>query len=323
MRELISIVCAIAVAFSLASCGNKTHQTSSEDNTYTYPVEIIEDTIKTNFSDNATLYPMTEELLERFLDKAPDYKGKKVTAKAEFPKEWGVRCIERMPEGKEMWLIQSKSREWMYLAITSGYGTQRILDLMPVAVNVAVENDDVLETEVWQTIRKPDGAFVITKSYEWVKSLSKATKQEFINDPEKYHRTASYIEQFSINEDGRFEQVEVMDSLPDYDAVIFFYNRNEKPAIWDQNIEQMESFCEEHNILYEEVYQNYNDVVVHDYEMTFAINTDITPFVSNMSCGMVMMRKNEMPKAINLGSVEYMQMELERYFKMNRKMAAR
>lgn len=322
MKKHIAIVCAFAVALLLASCGNKTHQPSNEDNTYTYPVEIIEDTIQTNVSDNATLYPMSEELLDRFLNKAQDYKGVKVTAQAEFPKEWGVRCIERMPEGKEMWLIQSKSREWLYLAITSGYGTQRILDLMPVAVNVAIEKDDILETEVWQTVRKPDGAFVITKSYEWVKSLSKATKQEFINDPEKYHRTASYVEQFIINEDGRFEQVEEEDSIPDYNAVIFFYNRNEKPAIWDQNIEQMESYCEENNILYEEVYQNYNDVVIHDFEMTFTINTDITPFVSNMSCGMVMMKKNEMPKAINLGSVEYMQMELKRYFKLNRKTAA-
>lgn len=318
MRNYISIVCAFAVALLLACCGNKTHQPSSEDNTYTYPVEIIEDTIQTNVSDKATLYPMSEELLGRFLNKVQSYQGVKVTAQVELPEEWGVRCIERMPGGKEMWLIQSKSREWLYLAITSGYGTQRILDLMPVAVNVAVETDDILETEVWQTVRKPDGAFVITKSYEWVKSLSKATKQEFINDPEKYHRTASYVEQFIVNEDGRFEQVEEVDSIPDYDAVIFFYNRNEKPAIWDQNIEQMESYCEENNILYEEVYQNYNDVVIHDFEMTFSINTDITPFVSNMSCGMVMMRKNEMPKAINLGSVEYMQMELKRYFKLNR-----
>jgi len=322
MRKLFHILSAFAVALTLTNCTGKSHQPASEDNTYTYPVEIIEDTIQTNISDQATLYPMSEELLGRFLDKAHDYKGMKTTVKAEFPEQWGVRCIERMPEGKELWMIQSESREWIYLAVTSGYGTQRILDLMPVAINVAVEHDDILETEVWQTVRQTDGAFVITKSYEWVKSLSKATKQDFIADPEKYHRTASYVEKFLINEDGRFEQVEEMDSIPDYDAVVFFYNRNEKPVIWDQNVEQMESYCEEHNIFYEEVYQNYNDVVIHDYEMTFSINADITPFVSNMSCGMVMMRKNVMPKAINLGSVEYMQMELKRYFKPKNTTAA-
>jgi hypothetical protein len=31
---------------------------------------------------------------------------------------------------------------------------------------------------------------------------------------------------------------------------------------------------------------------------------------------MVMMRKNETPKAVRFGSYEYMQMELRRYFKL-------
>ena len=318
MKKIAGAMCVLLLVAMLVGCAGKSHQPAKEDNTYTYPVEIIQDTIRTDINDQSTLYPISEEFLEHFMEKSQDYKGVKLTLKSDFPDEWGVRCIERLPEGKELWMLQSQSREWIYLAITSGYGTQRILDLMPVAVNIAVEKNDVLETEVWQTIRKEDGAFVISKSYEWVKSLSKATKQDYIADPEKYHRTASYVEQFFINEDGRFEQSEEIDSIPDYDAVIFFYNRNEKPSIWDQNIEQMESYCEEHGILYEEVYQNYNMVVVHDFEEEFVVTTDITPFVNNMPCGMVMMRKNEMPKAVNLGSVEYMQMELKRYFKMNK-----
>ena len=65
-----------------------------------------------------------------------------------------MRCKERLPEGRELWLLQSQSREWMYLVITSGFGTQRILDLLPVSVNVAIQKQDVLETELWNTYRQ-------------------------------------------------------------------------------------------------------------------------------------------------------------------------
>ena len=319
MNAKINIIVILADLLLLAGCRNKSNKEENKDDNFVdYPVVILPDTLHASVSDQYTLYPLSEDFMDRFFEKAQTYIGSHVQAKAEFPTEWGVRCKERLPEGRELWLLQSQSREWMYLVITSGFGTQRILDLMPVAVNVAIQKQDVLETELWNAYRQADGnTFTITKEYEWIKSLTKATKQGFMEDPEKYHRKSIVSEQFVINASGRFEMVEIADTLPDYDAVIFFYNRNEKPEMWDECIPRLQAFCEENHVLYEEVYQNYQQITVRDYDMTSQFDCDITPYINGISCGMVMFKKGESPKSVNFGSFEYMQMCMRRYFRIS------
>jgi autonomous glycyl radical cofactor GrcA len=279
-------------------------------------MEVIRDTLTANVHDQKTLYPLEDNVLETFLEKANDFQGKRWTAKVDLPDKWGVECVERLPNGQELWLLRSENYEWAYLATTSGYGTQRILDVLPVAVSVANQRDKELETEIWETLRLPDGQFRTTKDYEWTHSLEKVTKQEFINDPEKYHRKTRYVEQFLINAQGRFEKSEITDTLPDYNAVVFYFNPGDKPEMWDETAMHLQAFCEENGIIYEEVSGNYDRVTVRDYELTFALETDITPYFDASGAGMVMMRKGETPKTVNFGSYEYMQMELRRYFKL-------
>ena len=86
--------------------------------------------------------------------------------------------------------------------------------------------------------------------------------------------------------------------------------------MWDETVMHLQAFCEENGVIYEEVSGNFNRVTVRDYELTFALETDITPYIDATGSGMVMMRKGEMPKSVNFGSYEYMQMELRRYFKI-------
>ena len=161
----IGFILALICPFILFGCKHKT-QENTEENNYDYPITIISDTLKTDVSDQTELFPLSEDFMESFLEKHDDFQGYKITAKIPFPEEWGLQCVERLPEGKELWLLQSQSREWMYLVITSGFGTQRILDLMPVALNLANEANDVLETEEWSTIRNSDGSFAVSKNYE-------------------------------------------------------------------------------------------------------------------------------------------------------------
>jgi len=308
----------VGLCLILASCKKKAAPVQ-EEVVYDYPITIIDDTLAVDVLDKTTLYPMTEEFLESFLQKSNVYEGHPVTAAIDLPQEWGVRCVERLPEGRELWLLQSQSREWMYLAITSGYGTQRILDVLPIALEITNQHNDLLETEKWVTHRQADGSFITFKEYEWTRSLSNATKQDFIANPEKYHRTLSFADHFIINDDGRFEYTEIIDSVPDYSAVVFFYNSLEKPEPWDDCIPQLQAFCEENNILYEEVYNNYDQVDIRTLLMEPVIVVDINPYVHDLSAGMVMMKKGEEPKAINFGGFEYMQMEIKRYFKVGRK----
>ena len=316
-RKPLTIYLCLTLVLLLTSCfSRRNNQDETAEEAVIYPMDVIRDTLIADVHRQTTLYPLQEEVLNAFLEKAGDFQGKKWTAKVDFPQEWGVECVERLPEGRELWLLQSENHEWVYLVTTSGFGTQRILDVLPVAVSVANQRNEDLETENWQTLRLPDGQFRTTKEYEWIHSVSKATKQDFISDPEKYHRKTRYVEQFLINEQGRFEKSEIVDTLPDYNAVVFYFNPGDKPEMWDETILHLQAFCEEHGIIYEEVSSGYNRVTVRDYELTFALEADITPYIDPSSSGMVMMRKDETPKAVRFGSYEYMQMELRRYFKL-------
>lgn len=315
-KNHLTISLCLILTFLLTNCLSRSKDKENIEETVVYPMEVIGDTLVADVHSQATLYPLQEEVLEAFLEKATDFQGKKWTLRCDFPQEWGVECVERLPEGRELWLLRSENREWTYLVTTSGFGTQRILDVLPVAISIANQRDEELETENWQTLRLADGQFRTTKEYEWIHSVSKATKQDFIRDPEKFHRKTKLVEQFLINDQGRFEKSEIVDTLPDYNAVVFYFNPADKPEMWDATIPQLQAFCEENGILYEEVSGNFNRVTIRDLELTFAMETDITPYIDGVSSGMVMMRKNEVPKTVNFGSFEYMQMEIRRYFKV-------
>ena len=319
MRELLGYILIPLVLITLVSgCKSKNNNITETkiDQDYNYPFEIIRDTITADVNDKSALFPMKEDVIASFLEKSQEFEGKRWSAALDFPQEWGVKCVERLQEGRELWEIHSISREMVYLVTTSGYGTQRILDVLPVAMNVTNQEGDELETESWTTTRLPDGQFITVKEYEWIYSMSKATRQEFINNPEKYHRKSRHTEQFFINGQGRFEKSEIVDTLPDYKAVVFYFNPEDKPLQWDETIPRLQSFCEENGILFEEVSQNYDRVTVRDFELTFALETDITPYVAESGSGMVMLANDSEPKDVHFGSFEYMRMEIRRFFKI-------
>ena len=316
-QNLLTFLAVLCLMVFLTDCqSRRNHQNDNIEENVIYPVDVIRDTLVADVHSQTNLYPLQEEVLESFLEKTQTYQGKKWTAKADFPDKWGVECVERLPEGRELWLLQSENREWCYLLTTSGFGTQRILDVLPVAINIANQRGEDLETENWQTLRLSNGEFRTTKEYEWIHSVSKATKQDFINDPGKYHRKSQLTEQFFINDQGRFELSEIVDTLPEYNAVVFYFNPNDKPEMWDETAPQLQAFCEENGIMFEEVCGNFDRVIVRNFDLSFSLETDITPYIDPASSGMVMMRKDETPKAINFGSFEYMKMEIRRYFRI-------
>lgn len=318
-RKNITLLTLFAIIIiALISCKPKNNDYSGgvENLNYDYPLSVLSDTIIADVNDASEMYPIREEVLRDFLQKAKTFVGKTWTANISFPENWFVKKVERLNEGKEIWLVSSENKDFNYLVVTSGYGTQRILDVLPVAMSITNQVNDDLETETWQTLRLPDGQFRTTKEYEWIHSMANATKQDFLKDPEKFHRKTKFTEQFFINDQWRFEMSQDIDTLPDYKAVIFYFKPDEKPTFWDDNIPQLQAFCEENGVLFEEVSQNFNRVTVRDFELTFALETDITQYIGDMPCGMVMMSKGEDPKTVHFGSLEYMKMEIRRYFKL-------
>lgn len=280
-----------------------------------YPVMPLPDHITTSLSDNTELYPVSEDFLNNFLRKASEYEGTHVITRTEFPRDWGVVCVERLPESRELWLLQSRSREWMYAVITSGLGTQRILDLIPVAVNLALQEKDILETEVWSTRRESDGAFLVDKNYEWIKSIADVSRSQVDSNPSAYRKVNYAVDRYYINEMSRFEFIPSADSI-DYSAVIFYYDQETKPEEWDEYVPILQSYCEEKNIFFDEVYSGYNNIRVRDFLLNEIAEVDITPYMGPSGAGMVMFKTGQDPKNINFGSHERMKVEIKRYFNL-------
>ncbi|MCL2291248.1 MAG: hypothetical protein FWC34_11210 [Bacteroidetes bacterium] len=278
-----------------------------------YPVGQIAQYISTNLSDLQVLYPLPEEFLENFMKMHTQYEGAHPTVATEFPDEWGVVLVERLPEGRELYQIQSKNREWVFLVITSGYGTQRILDLLPVAVNLARQTQDVLETEIWTTERASDGTFTVTKKYEWVHSVENITQEEYDANPQDFLRTKTVTDKYFINDFYRFEKI-VTENTPDYSAVIFYY-KDEKPEDWDDIVPLLQAFCEDYDILFEEAHKNFDQLRLRDYKFNFITELDITSYM-DLSEGVIFMKKGEVPKTVPFGGYERIKIELKRYFKI-------
>jgi len=305
----------ISLLLIVASCNSskKSQPIAEVQEPVAYPVGYIAKYLTTDLYDTTELYPLQQEFLEQFMLRHTHYEGTHPIMATGFPEEWGVVLVERLPEGRELYEIQSQNREWIFLIITSGYGTQRILDLLPVAVNLANQTEDALETEIWATDRDIDGTFVVTKKYEWKRSLEYATQQEYETNPQDYLRAQIVTDKYFINDYYRFEMIETED-VPDYSAVIFYY-KDEKPEDEEDVVSMLQAFCEDNLILYAEVGENFHQVDLYDYKLNYVLTLDISPMME-LQEGVIFMKKGENPKTVPFGSYERMRIEVMRYFKI-------
>jgi len=305
----------LLIPFLFFSCNSSKTQKPVETvpDKVEYPVGYIADYIHADLNDETELYPIQELFLESFLQKYDQYEGAHPTIITDFPETWGVVLVERLSEGRELYQIQSLSREWIFLVITSGFGTQRILDILPVALDLAIQTPDILETEIWTTERETDGTFSVTKKYEWKRSLENVTQATYEANPENYFRKKTITDQYFINSSCRFERM-VSEELTEYSAIVFYYTE-EKPEDWDEIIPQLEAMCEDYSILNVIAYIDFDKVELYDYKLNYITDLDITPYME-FSQGVIFMKKGETPKTVPFGSYERIRSEVVRHFKL-------
>ena len=316
-RSISAGIVFFAIVILLFSCKRKAAEESVTEQTKAveYPMMLLPEQLVTFLSDQTTLHPVSEEFLNNFLQRVSEYNGTHVQTNVPFPKEWGVVCVEPLPEGRELWLMQSQNREWMYVVITSGLGTQRILDMIPVAVNLVIQDQDILETEVWNTTREADGSFTVEKNYEWIKSVAEVSKAKIDSNRAEYQRSSNVIDKYFINEMSRFEFVPKQDTA-NYSAIVFYYDAEIKPEEWDDYIPVIQAYCEEKNIFFEEIHSGYNNITVRDFRMNEVATLDITPHIGISDAGMIMFKTGQAPRGVSFGSVEKMKIEIKRYFNL-------
>jgi hypothetical protein len=313
LRKYIFLLIAALLLLLPACRHKKTPTPDSPPPAIDYPVGVLDSLISADLSSQTTLYPLTEEFITEFLRVADNYEGEHVHISADFPTQWGLLCVERLPEGREMWLIQSESREWVYLVITSGWGTQRVLDLVPIALNLAVQHQDILETEIWTTRREADGAFTVHKSYEWVRSVGTVTKEEVAANPENWQRNAQYTDRYKVNDLCRFDYKKIEQNR--YNALFFYCNSESMPEDWDDIVSELEAYCEDQKIFYDEITEHFDQAVVRDFKFNVLDTLDLMPFI-NTPAGMVMITNGQNIRQVSFGSYEKLKVEIKRYFEL-------
>jgi hypothetical protein len=120
---------------------------------------------------------------------------------------------------------------------------------------------------------------------------------------------------YAINNMSRFDFIQT-DIIPDYNAVVFYYQPNNKPTTWDDFVPLLQSFCEDNEIIFEEVYQDFDKVMLRDYKLNDITSIDINPFISSEGSGLVLLKKDLEPKSIKFSSIDRMKIEIKRYFKI-------
>jgi hypothetical protein len=311
--NILGVIFGFLLLFSSCNSSQPVKPVEEEQKPVEYPVGYITQYITTNPSDSKELYPLQEEFLERFLQVHTQYEGTHPTVAANFPEQWGVIMVERLPEGRELYQIQSMDREWMCLVTTSGFGTHRIIDVLPVALNLANQTEEVLETEIWKTERETDGAFSVIKKYEWIRSVQNVSQKEYDENPQNFLRSKTITDKYFINNSCKFERVEIED-IPDYSAVVF-YCKNEKPEDWDEIVPMLQALCEDYEILSMVTVDNFQQLSLFDYKLNFITELDITPY-TDLPEGVIFLQKGKSPKAVPFGSYERLKIEIKRYFKI-------
>lgn len=310
MKKLPVYLSLVALLLLVSSCKKNINQQVDDTIIEEYPAIVITDTLSGNTS--MKLYALKEDFVQRFLSVADEYQGTKVIMRTQLPTEWGLIGVERLPQGRELWLLQSQNREWTYLVITSGSGTQRILDVAPIGLDLARDENKALERELWTWKRDDDGSFVVEKNYDWKKSIADATQANASN----YVKRNFAIDRYIIGDMGRFEcfAENLQDTVP-YKVVVLYNAAHSEVENWDETTDMLEAFCEDNNFYYAEVIDEFNSVLVQDYTMNDIVTLDITSQMAPDSVGMILYQNGKEPKQMKLRSVEYLQMEIRKFFK--------
>ena len=75
----ITFAIAFCLIVFLTNCQSRKNNQNMADENVIYPMDVIRDTLTADVHSQTTLYPLQEEVLESFLEKAQHFQGKKWT----------------------------------------------------------------------------------------------------------------------------------------------------------------------------------------------------------------------------------------------------
>ena len=306
MIRFLMFVLLLATAGVMVSCHEPVKKTQPVREECPFITLPSSDTL---LDSQARTYALSEDFTIDLLKHIHNHEGSHIHIQVTPPEKWFALGREILPSSQELWLVQSEERNWTCLAIVAG---NRVKDVLPIGLSIGSQGS-VVEYEKWSWKRDEMGGFIVDKQY-----VKKVDVNDTLNQSCEDYVSDHYI----IGSLGLFQcTAEQSINGPQYQLVLLYQNQQDPTDSWEDVRLSLEPFCEENNLLFMVVDSretDFRNVTVIDYKMELVTVLNITPYVLPDDAGMLLMQNGMEPLYVNYSqNVEFLQMKINKYFKIN------
>jgi len=297
---------------SLHSCFNrqKTEDYSLEINELALPCSIK---CNNTVSDTANILPAEfVNKLSRLINK---FEGEQFHILMKTPETWAVEYkLPSLSPDFEIWIISNTGEAGMKLLATVSIAeTPALIQVLPVAYNIAIEKTNYIESEFWSAEIDNSYNITVTKKYERLYSITE-------ENAEDNSISITKSDHYTIEQNGKisYQQPEIFDFDIDYNAIVQFADtasiRGVLNSDWLQNEMDIQEQIEPLNILFVTATANFNKVEIKNYHGETVDIVDISNFTDKYNMGYLALKKGEKPLFIPYASADKCLQKAEGYF---------
>ncbi|MBP5396667.1 MAG: hypothetical protein J6Y34_06725 [Bacteroidales bacterium] len=290
-RILLLLLCGC----TLAACRSKKEEEIQPTVMLDVPCQIVCDDPQ---PDSLPLLP--EELqnqLYRYLKHVP---GTAITLKAPLPGQWRIEAGLESPSPDYCIWVVSGSGEAQYKMLLTVTVPEReevcpeLVSALLVAYSYAREQRYRIESEEWYAEVREDFTVTVHKKYEMIHSLGDTVSVTHDN------RETEVRDEYRLQlADGRFVYQEPEYNEP-YRAVIQFMDTMvaafSVDSLWIETAMAMQEALEPENVLFMEIFDRFQQVMVTNYAGELMDEVDLSDFLKTYSRGYIILEKGKKPR---------------------------
>ncbi len=290
-RILLLLLC----CYTMAACRSKKDETVRPAVMIDVPCQIV---CGDPQPDSLPILP--EELqnqLYRYLKHVP---GTAITLKASLPGEWRIEAgLESPSPDYNIWIVSgSEDAQYkMLLTVTVPEKEEEcptLISALPVAYSYAREQRYRIESEEWCADVMDDFTVIVHKKYELLHSLGDTVSSTHDN------RESEVRDEYRLQlADGRFVYQEPEYNEP-YRAIIQFMDTTVTSlsidSLWIETAMAMQEALEPENVLFMEIFDRFQQVMVTNYEGELMDEVDLSDFLKTYRRGYIILEKGKKPR---------------------------
>lgn len=299
--------------FCIFSCHQKTQPQQEEPVIISYPkVDMPRNFSTKNYtSDSVFTLPENIFIPSHLFQKTNCLNSKLLT---QAVKQWSVLKQLNYSEKYKIWLLLSDRKDaCLLLTLTEN---DDVIDCLPIALNLCIQNNDIIEQEKWVSEFTDSGTFIISKDYEYSKSINDIGDEYYQTHQEEFSKTQSQKDKFHLEEDGHFSYIEVSED-ENYNAIIFFNDQINYYNKWYPLMEEIQTYCEEKNIYMIEAYHDFKKVPIYNYVLDTLDIISIQKNVDKYHLGILLSSRGKPCRYIDINTdISVILKDIEHYFKI-------